>query len=163
LTFLKVDARKAARAGKLAPILKFKEKFISRKHEVMSQKELSVLSRRERQIMDIVYSRGRASATDVMESLPDPPSYSAVRALLRVLEEKGHLRHELDGQRYVYSPTVERERAKRSALRRVLQTFFDDSTEDAVAALLDISQERLSDEELKRMEKLIKQARREGR
>ncbi|HEX8490225.1 MAG TPA: BlaI/MecI/CopY family transcriptional regulator [Chthoniobacterales bacterium] len=129
----------------------------------MSQKELSVLSRRERQIMDIVYSRGRASATDVMESLPDPPSYSAVRALLRVLEEKGHLRHELDGQRYVYSPTVERERAKRSALRRVLQTFFDDSTEDAVAALLDISQERLSDEELKRMEKLIKQARREGR
>jgi predicted transcriptional regulator len=129
----------------------------------MSQKELSILSRRERQIMDIVYSRGQASATEVMESLPDPPSYSAVRALLRVLEEKGHLRHEQDGQRYVYSPTVERERAKRSALRRVLQTFFDDSTEDAVAALLDISQERLSDDELKRMEKLIKQARREGR
>jgi predicted transcriptional regulator len=129
----------------------------------MNQKEPSVLSRRERQIMDIIYSRGRASATEVMESLPDPPSYSAVRALLRVLEEKGHLRHEQDGQRYVYSPTVERERAKRSALRRVLQTFFDDSTEDAVAALLDISQERLSDDELKRMEKLIKQARREGR
>lgn len=129
----------------------------------MSQKELSILSRRERQIMDIVYSRGQASATEVMESLPDPPSYSAVRALLRVLEEKGHLRHTQDGQRYVYSPTVERERAKRSALRRVLQTFFDDSTEDAVAALLDISQERLSDGELKRMEKLIKQARREGR
>ena len=129
----------------------------------MSKKELSTLSRRERQIMDIIYSRGQASATEVMEGLPDPPGYSAVRALLRVLEEKGHLRHTQDGQRYVYSPTVERERAKRSALRRVLQTFFDDSTEDAVAALLDISQERLSDDELKRMEKLIKQARREGR
>ncbi len=129
----------------------------------MSKKELSTLSRRERQIMDIIYSRGKASATEVMASLPDPPSYSAVRALLRVLEEKGHLRHEQDGQRYVYSPTVERERAKRSALRRVLQTFFDDSAEDAVAALLDISQESLSDGELKRMENLIKQARREGR
>lgn len=129
----------------------------------MSKKELSTLSRRERQIMDIIYSRGKASATEVMESLPDPPSYSAVRALLRVLEEKGHLRHKLDGQRYVYSPTVERERAKRSALRRVLQTFFDDSAEDAVAALLDISQKSLSDEELKRMENLIRQARREGR
>lgn len=129
----------------------------------MSKKEISTLSRRERQIMDIIYSRGTASATEVMESLPDPPSYSAVRALLRVLEEKGHLRHKQDGQRYVYSPTVERDRAKRSALRRVLQTFFDDSAEDAVAALLDISQENLSDDELKRMENLIKQARREGR
>ena len=129
----------------------------------MSKKELNTLSRRERQIMDIIYSRGQATATEVMENLPDPPSYSAVRALLRVLEEKGHLRHKLDGQRYVYSPTVARERAKRSALRRVLQTFFDDSTEDAVAALLDISQERLSDDELKRMEELIKQARMEGR
>jgi predicted transcriptional regulator len=129
----------------------------------MGKSEASSLSRRERQIMDIIYSRGQATATEVMESLPDPPSYSAVRALLRVLEEKGHLRHEQEGQRYVYSPTVERERAKRSALRRVLQTFFDDSTEDAVAALLDISQESLSDDELKRMEHLIKQARREGR
>src|SRR5918998_6427039 len=129
----------------------------------MNKKEPNTLSRRERQIMDIIYSRGQASANDVLENLSDPPSYSAVRALLRVLEEKGHLRHTLDGQRYVYSPTVERERAKRSALRRVLQTFFDDSTEDAVAALLDISQERLSDDELKRMEELIKQARREGR
>jgi predicted transcriptional regulator len=129
----------------------------------MSKKELGNLSRRERQMMDIIYRRGPASATEVMENLPDPPSYSAVRALLRVLEEKGYLRHKLDGQRYVYSPTVERERAKRSALLRVLQTFFDDSAEDAVAALLDISQERLSDDELKRMENLIKQARKEGR
>lgn len=113
--------------------------------------------------MDIIYSRGQATATEVMESLPDPPSYSAVRALLRVLEEKGHLQHAQDGQRYVYSPTVARERAKRSALQRVLQTFFDDSAEEAVAALLDMSQERLSDEELGRMEQLIRQARNEGR
>lgn len=129
----------------------------------MSQKEQNILSRRERQIMDIIYSRGQASAAEVMEDLADPPSYSAVRALLRVLEEKGHLRHTLDGQRYVYSPTIARERAKRSALQRVLQTFFDDSAEDAVAALLDISQKRLSDDELKRMEDLIKKAREEGR
>jgi predicted transcriptional regulator len=129
----------------------------------MSKKELNNLSRRERQIMDIVYSRGQATATEVMENPPDPPSYSAVRALLRVLEEKGHLRHTLDGQRYVFSPTIARERAKRSALRGVLQTFFGGSAEEAVAALLDISDERLSDDELKRMENLIKQARKEGR
>ena len=129
----------------------------------MSEKKLDTLSRREQQIMDIIYSRGQASATEVLENLPAPPSYSAVRALLRVLEEKGHLRHKQDGQRYVYSPTVARERVKRSALKRVLQTFFDDSAEDAIAALLDISHERLSDAELKRMENLIKQARREGR
>ena len=129
----------------------------------MSKKELNTLSRREQQIMDIIYSRKQATASDVMESLYDPPSYSAVRALLRVLEEKGHLRHKQDGQRYVYYPTVARERAKRSALRRVLHTFFDNSAEDAVAALLDISQKQLSDEELKRMEDLIKQARKEGR
>ncbi|HLM61730.1 MAG TPA: BlaI/MecI/CopY family transcriptional regulator [Pyrinomonadaceae bacterium] len=129
----------------------------------MSKKELNTLSRRERQIMDIVYSLGQATATEVMENLPNPPSYSAVRALLRVLEEKGHLRHTLNGQRYVFSPTIARERAKRSALRGVLQTFFGGSAEEAVAALLDISEERLSDDELKRMENLIKQARKEGR
>jgi BlaI family transcriptional regulator, penicillinase repressor len=121
------------------------------------------LSRRERQIMDIIYSRGQATATEVMENLHDPPSYSTVRALLRVLEEKGHLEHQQDGQRYIYSPIVAREKVKRSALSRVLHIFFDNSTEDAVAALLDISQERLSDEQLKRMEDLIKQARKEGR
>lgn len=129
----------------------------------MSKKEQHILSKRERQIMDIVYSRGQASASEVMENLHDAPSYSGVRALLRVLEEKGHLRHALDGQRYVYSPVVARERAKRSALRGVLQTFFDDSAAEAVAALLDISEERLSDDELNRMENLIKRARREGR
>lgn len=129
----------------------------------MSNKELKTLSRREQQIMDIIYSRGEASANEVMENLSDPPSYSAVRALLRILEEKGHLRHKQDGQRYVYSPTLARDRAKHSALRRVLQIFFGDSAEEAVAALLDISQERLSDDELQRMEELIKQARKEGR
>lgn len=129
----------------------------------MNKKELNTLSRRERQIMDIIYSRGQATANEVLENLSDPPSYSAVRALLRVLEEKGHLRHTLDGQRYVYSPTVARERAKRSALRGVLQTFFGNSAEEAVAALLDISEKKLSDDELKRMEDLIKQARKEGR
>ncbi|HEX9929034.1 MAG TPA: BlaI/MecI/CopY family transcriptional regulator [Pyrinomonadaceae bacterium] len=129
----------------------------------MNHKAQYTLSRREQQIMDIIYSRGTATASEVMESLPDPPSYSAVRALLRVLEEKGHLRHTQDGQRYVYSPIVARERAKHSALRRVLKTFFDDSAEEAVAALLDISQERLSDDELERLEQLIKQARKEGR
>ena len=129
----------------------------------MNKKELNTLSRRERQIMDIIYSRGQATANEVMENLSDPPSYSAVRALLRVLEEKGHLRHTQDGQRYVYSPTVARERVQRSALRRVLQTFFDNSAEEAVAALLDITHERLSDDELERMEQLIQQTRREGR
>src|SRR5687768_6198977 len=129
----------------------------------MSKKLLNTLSRREQQIMDIVYSSGQATATEVMEKLPDPPSYSAVRALLRVLEDKGHLRHNQEGQRYIYLPTVGRERVKRFALRRVLQTFFDDSAEEAVAALLDISQERLSDEELDRMEQLIRQAKKEGR
>lgn len=121
------------------------------------------LSRRERQIMDIIYSRGQATATEVMENLQEPPTYSTVRALLRVLEEKGHLAHEQDGQRYVYSPVVARENVQRSALSRVLRIFFDNSTEDAVAALLDLSQENLSDEELGRMEKMIKQARKEGR
>ena len=128
-------------------------------------KDLSInnLSRREQQIMDVIYSRGQATATEVLENLSDPPSYSAIRALLRILEEKGHLRHEQIGQKYVFLPIVEREQVKHSALRRVLQTFFGGSAEETVAALLDISQEQISDEELKRMEELISQARQEGR
>src|ERR671925_464450 len=94
------------------------------------------LSRRERQIMDIIYARGQATAAEVTAALPDPPSYSAVRALLRILEQKGHLRHEQDGPRYVFLPTVPRDRARRSAMRHLVRTFFDGSTEDAVAALL---------------------------
>ena len=121
------------------------------------------LTRRERQIMDILYERGRASASEVLDRLPDPPSYSAVRAMLRLLEEKGYARHEQEGTRYIYSPTVSRERARRSALRRVVQTFFGGSTEQAVAALLDMSHSGLDDAELDRLARLIEQARREGR
>jgi predicted transcriptional regulator len=122
-----------------------------------------VLSRRERQIMDIVYAQGRATAAEVLERLADPPSYSAVRALLRVLEEKGHLQHEQDGPRYVYKPTVSRSRARQTALQRLVRTFFDGSPEQAVAALLDMSAADLSDEELARLQQLIEQARKEGR
>ena len=121
------------------------------------------LSRRERQIMDAIYRRGRATAAEVLEDLPDPPSYSAVRAMLRVLEEKGHLRHEQQGPRYLFLPTVPREKARRSALRQLVRTFFDGSTEQTVAALLDLSASRLSDAELDRLSQLIDQARKEGR
>jgi predicted transcriptional regulator len=123
----------------------------------------SELSRRERQIMDVIYRLGRASAADVHDALPDRPSYSTVRALLRVLEGKGHLRHIEDGPRYVYSPTVPRERARESALRQVVSTFFGGSTEAAVAALLDLSNAPLSDSELNRLAGLIAQAKKEGR
>jgi BlaI family penicillinase repressor len=121
------------------------------------------LSRRERQIMDVLYERGRASAAEVLEAMPDPPSYSAVRAMLRVLEEKGHAVHEQDGAKYIYAPAVPREAARDSALRRVLQTFFGGSAEQAVAALIDISREDLDDEQLRRMSRMIAQARKEGR
>lgn len=121
------------------------------------------LSRRERQIMDVIYRRGRATAASVHADLPDPPSYSAVRALLRVLESKGHLHHVSDGPRYVYVPTVPRERARDSALRQLVGTFFDGSTEAAVAALLDLNATKLSDVELNRLAGLIAQAKREGR
>jgi BlaI family penicillinase repressor len=120
------------------------------------------LSRRERQIIDILYAQGRATAADVQSALPDPPSYSAVRAMLRILEEKGHVRHEQDGPRYVYLPTIARDNAKRSALRHMLQTFFDGSAEEAISALLDDSSARLSDSELDRLARLIDQARRTG-
>jgi len=125
------------------------------------QKSDRHLSRRERQIMDVVYQRGRVTAAEVLDALPDPPSYSAVRALLRVLEEKGHLRHRRDGARYVFLPTVPRETARRSALARVVQTFFGGSTQAAVAALID--QSSLSDTDLDRLRDLIDRARQEGR
>jgi predicted transcriptional regulator len=121
------------------------------------------LSRRERQVMDVVYRLGRATAAEVREALPEPPSYSAVRALLRILEEKGHLRHEQDGPRYVFLPTVPRDKARRSALRRLVQTFFEGSTAQAVAALLGEPGANLSDEDLDRLSRLIDQARKEGR
>jgi len=120
------------------------------------------LSRRERQIMDVIYSQSSASAADVMAGLPDAPSYSAVRAMLRILEEKGHLEHEKQGARYVYRPTLPPDKASRSALRQILQTFFDGSVERAVAALLDASESTLSDAELGRLAKLIETAQQEG-
>ena len=120
------------------------------------------LSRRERQIIDILYSQGRATAAEVQAALPDPPSYSAVRAMLRILEEKGHVRHEQDGPRYVYVPTVARENAKKSALRHVLQTFFDGSASQAISALLDDQSARLSDAELDRLAGIIERARKTG-
>jgi BlaI family transcriptional regulator, penicillinase repressor len=121
------------------------------------------VSRRERQIMDALYASGRASAAEVMESMPDPPSYSAVRAMLRLLEEKGLVRHEQEGQRYIYVPTVPAERARRSALTRIVQTFFGGSAEQAVAALLDMERSNLDDQQLDRLAKLIEQAREEER
>jgi predicted transcriptional regulator len=121
------------------------------------------LSRRERQIMDILYRRGKASAAEVREAMEDAPSYSAVRAMLRVLEEKGHVRHQAEGLRYVYVPVVAREQAKRSAVKHLMNTFFNDSPEQIVAALLDVSSTRLTREELDRMAAMIEKARKEGK
>jgi len=121
------------------------------------------LSRRERQIMDVIYRLGRATAAEIHQSIPDPPSYSAVRAMLRVLEEKKHIRHEEKDLRYVFMPIVPREKARRSAVRHLLNTFFDGSPEQAVAALLDVSGHKLSDEEFDRLAALVEKARQEGR
>jgi len=121
------------------------------------------LSRRERQIMDILYRNGKASATQVREEMADAPSYSAVRAMLRVLEEKGHVTHQAEGLKYVYVPTVAREKAKRNAVKHVMSTFFNDSPEQIVAALLDVASTRLTAEELDRMAELIEKARKEGK
>lgn len=129
----------------------------------MSDRPHRDLTRRERQIMDIVYRFERATAQEVRENLPDPPSYSAVRALLRVLEEKGHLEHVQEGPRYVYLPTVPRETARKSAMKRLVRTFFDDSAEKAVAALLSMSSSELSEGELERLGELIDEAQVEGR
>jgi predicted transcriptional regulator len=129
----------------------------------MSRTPPHTLSRRERQIMDIVYARGEASAAAIHAALPDPPSYSAVRALLAILVDKGHLKHRLVQGRYIYAPTRRRAQVGRSALRRVLDTFFEGSLEKAFAALLQGSDANLSEEELQRLGQLIQQARKEGR
>lgn len=123
----------------------------------------SQLSRRERQIMDIIYARGEASVADVHGAMEDRPSYSAVRALMRILEDKGHLRHRAEGARYIYMPTRGRREASRSAMRRVLSTFFSGSADEALAALLEASPSGPTGEELDRMARLIEQARKEGR
>jgi len=120
------------------------------------------LTRRERQIIDILYRRGRATANDVMADLPGEPSDSTVRTQLRVLESKGHVRHEEEGLRYVYIPAVARHAARRSALRHVVETFFEGSTEKVVAALLGGDASRLSDDELDRIARIVARARKEG-
>jgi predicted transcriptional regulator len=129
----------------------------------MSETPHQDLTRRERQIMDIIYQKGQATAAEVLEMMPDPPTYSAVRAMLRVLEEKGSLYHEKSGARYVFKPTLARSKATKSALKGMLQTFFDGSIERAVAALLDMSRSKLSQEELERLSALIEKAQKEGR
>ena len=121
------------------------------------------LSRREREMMNIIYEAGRAPAAEVRGAMASPPSYSAVRATLRVLLEKGHLSHKQDGPRYVYLPTVARDQARRSALRQLLRTFFDGSTNNAVAALLDMESSKLSADELERLGQMIDKAKSEGR
>ena len=121
------------------------------------------LSRRERQILDVLYRAGRATAAEVQGALPDAPSYSAVRTLRRILEDMGHVRHEQDGARYVYMPTVAGDRARRSALRHLLHTFFEGSATQAIAALLDEDAGRLTDEDLDRLQKMVDRAREEGR
>jgi len=121
------------------------------------------LGSRERQIMEVVYRLGRATVAEVLAQLEDPPSYSAVRAMLRILEDKGHLKHSQDGPRYLYMPVVSGERARRSILQDVVRRLFDNSTEKAVAALLESSSDRMSDAELERLRRMIDSARQQGR
>jgi predicted transcriptional regulator len=128
----------------------------------MSRAPLFDLSRRERQIVDVLFKLGRASAADVRAELPEAPSYSAVRALLRILEEKGHVKHEQDGPRYVYMATAPRENARRTALRHVVQTFFEGSASQAISALLDSSTSKLNDAELDRLGRILDEARKRG-
>ena len=127
-------------------------------------KKLAVpdLSRRERQILDALYAAGRATAADIQGAIPDPPSYSAVRTLLRILEDKGHVKHEQEGAKYVYLPTVERHNAQRSALRHMLNTFFGGSATQAMAALLDEESLELPKKDVERLKAVIERARKEG-
>jgi predicted transcriptional regulator len=121
------------------------------------------LSRRERQIMDVVYARGEATAAQVLAEIADPPSKTAIRTLMTILERKGHLKHREEGKSYLYAPTRPRQQAAKSALRRVLETFFGGSLEQAVAAHLADDESKVSDDELKRLASLIREAKREGR
>ncbi len=128
----------------------------------MGTEDFAGLSRRERQIMSFLFQRGRGTVADVMDGIPDPPSYSAVRAMLRTLEQKGRVAHEEDGRAYVYKPTLRKDTARRSALSHLLATFFDGSAEQAVAALIDLKGPKMSDAELDRVAAMIEQAKREG-
>ena len=125
--------------------------------------ELQGLSRRERQIMDVLYAMGAATVGEVLERIPDPPSYSAVRATMRTLEEKGHVIHQQDGPRYVYKPTVERESARTAALKHLVRTFFNGSAEQAAAALLGMQESRVDHDALARLTEQVNRAREEGR
>ena len=125
--------------------------------------EMTGLSRRERQIMDFLFQRGKASVGEVMEGITDAPSYSAVRATLKTLENKGRVTHREEGRAYIYKPTVRRDAARRSALTHILKTFFDNSAEQAVAALLELKGPKLSEAELARVARLVDDAKREGR
>ena len=126
-------------------------------------KRLQSLSRREREMMDIVYRSGSATASEVLEQLPDPPSYSAVRTTLRILEDKGLLKHEQDGKRYVYKPRVARDKARKGAMDHLVSTFFGGSASGAVLALLEQPGLEISQDDLRRMQALIEHARKEGR
>ena len=129
----------------------------------MTKPSTATLTRREREIMDILYRRERATAAEVLEDMTNAPTYSAVRALLRILEDEGHIKHVQDGPRYVYLPAVARNDARKSALSHVVATFFDGSVEDAVVALVESSRAKLSKEELDRLSQLIAKAKKEGR
>ena len=121
------------------------------------------LSRRERQIMDVLYERGRATAAEILAALPDPPSYSAVRAMLRILEEKGHVRHEHDAARFIFIPTIKRDAAKRSALRHLINTFFEGSASQVMAALVEMSGRGLDQDELARLRQVIDEAKKRSK
>jgi len=129
----------------------------------MSNEKHLQLGRRERQIMDVIYRRGRASVTEVLEDLPDPPTYSAVRGMLRLLEEKGFVRHEQEGQKYLYVPADDTRQVRASALEHMVKTFFGGSPEQAVAALLEMSDNKLSAKDKQYLSQLIKKAQQEGR
>ena len=123
----------------------------------------TALTRREREIMDILHRTGRASAKQVLDAMKQPPSYSAVRALLRLLEQRGHVRHVQEGQHYVYQPTASPTEARRNALAHVVRTFFQGSVEQTMTMLIDSSRAKLTAEELDRLAELVEKARREGR
>jgi len=129
----------------------------------MSSESIAGLSRRERQVMDVLYARESATVSEILEALPDPPSYSAVRATLRILEEKGHVRHREDGPRYVYLPTVGQARAREEALRHVVRTFFNGSAEHAAMALLQLTEMKLTPEQLEALSVEVERAQSEGR
>ena len=130
---------------------------------MIADEDLTGLSRRERQIMDFLFQKGNASVAEVMEGIADPPSYSAVRAMLRTLEQKGRITHVEEGRAYIYRPALRKDTARRGALSHLLKTFFDGSAEQAVAALLELKGSKLSDEQLDRVAQLIERAKHEGR